>query len=120
MQNKDAVNAAATVIASDLRALEHKIDETLAQAGLLLQNLSNGRMASGFSATVGQPVFDSLGQAIPAAMVLRGHVVDAHNGLAKTARRMGVNTTTLGPFEDKPKDDRPESPYPKIASADGV
>lgn len=94
----------ATVIANELRNLEHSLDGTLASSGQLLTTLATGRIAAGLGAGVGQEGAVALAEAISGMTVARGRVAFAHAALEKAARRHGMQWTMTGTGESKPND----------------
>lgn len=95
-------NAFANVIAADLRATERLLDQTLAQAGTLLANMTGGRAGAGFASAAGHPALISLGEAIHGAITVRSRIIQTHDRLAKEADALGVSWTLGGPTETKP------------------
>lgn len=102
-------NQLAGVVASDLRAVEHSLDETLARVGSMLQNLSEGRRRAGLGARVGQQALNAVGDMITGTIAARGHIVRAHDRFARDAAMLGIDPVFLGPLEPK-GDDTPEVP----------
>ena len=100
-------NAFASAAASDLRNLEHRLDDALAAGGALLQTLVEGRRVAGFAAQCGHRGLVNIGESITGLINVRGEVVQAHRRFAADAAAFGVTYTVAGPFEDK---DRPNVP----------
>lgn len=94
----------ATVIAKELRNVEHSLDGTLACSGQLLSTLATGRIAAGLGAGVGQEGAAALAEAINGMMAARGRVAFAHAALEKAATRQGLQWTMTGTGESKPDD----------------
>ncbi|MFT4955399.1 MAG: hypothetical protein ACI8U3_001787 [Brevundimonas sp.] len=94
----------ATVIANELRNVEHSLDGTLACSGQLLSTLATGRIAAGLGAGVGQEGAAALAEAINGMMAARGRVAFAHAALEKAAARQGLQWTLTGTGESKPDD----------------
>lgn len=106
-------NAFAGMVAADLRAVEHTLDEALARAGAMLQTLSEGRRRVGLAASVGQHALASVGDAIAGTIAVRGDLVKAHARFARDAEALGLDYAVLGPLETKTGDDRPDTPMPQ-------
>src|SRR6478672_4899855 len=108
---KNEQNALAGVVASDLRAVEHGLDETLARVGAMLQNLTEGRRRVGLGARIGQHALTAVGEMITGTIAARADIVRAHDRFAREAARLGLDPTVMGPLEPK-GDDTPETPVP--------
>lgn len=108
---KDA-DILAGLVAKDLRGLEHTLDIALAQAGSMLQTLSDGRRRVGLAANVGQHALTSMGDTIVQVIAARGDLVKAHARFARDADALGMDYTSLGPLETKTGTDLPETPRP--------
>lgn len=112
LQAKTSKEDVANILVADLLALEVCIDTALTHAHSIGQTLSNGRIAAGVSATVGQAMFDDLARVTSAAVALRGQTVVLHNRMDRHAKRMGV-TVRPSTLEKPPVNpDEPETPWP--------
>lgn len=108
---KSEQNALAGVVASDLRAVEHSLDDTLARVASMLQNLAEGRRRAGLGARIGQHALTAVGDMIAGTIAARGDIVRAHDRFAREAALLGLDLTVMGPIETK-GDDTPETPAP--------
>ena len=85
-----------------LLAVEGAIDQALAQAAEFTASLPQARMQAGFSAVVGQDVFDSLMTTLAALNEARGQIVETHNRLEATRIKMRMKPVGFGSACDKP------------------
>lgn len=108
---KTEQNTLAGIVASDLRAVEHGLDETLARVGAMLQNLTEGRRRAGLGARIGQQALTAVGDMITGTIAARADIVRAHDRFARDAASLGLDPAVLGPLEPK-GDDIPEVPQP--------
>lgn len=88
-----------------LRTVEHSLDGAIADACLLLHDLTRHRAEAGFAVQAGHKAVLALHAAQSAMVDARTQLVSAHDRLQREARVMGVAVTAVGPLEDKP--DRP-------------
>lgn len=93
----------ATNIADRVRVVEHAIDTALADASLLIHDLTRHRVGAGFAAQAGHRALAYSHAAQSALMEARNQIILAHNRLALEAHNMGVEVSASGPLEDKPK-----------------
>ena len=98
---------AATVVArlaTDLFQAEASQDEAVNQLGRLAQSLTRSRRESGLSATVGQPAFDALADAVAAQVGAQRAMVALHEALADVKRTTSFRGVQMGGLE---KSDEP-------------
>ncbi|QQQ18917.1 hypothetical protein JIP62_01915 [Brevundimonas vitis] len=107
---KSDPNVFAGIMATDVRAVEHALDEAIAAAGQMLQNFAQGRRSANLGVRVGQPALVKMMGALSAVVEARGGVASAHDLMAATARRHGLSYADAGPFEDKGDPDEKEDP----------
>ena len=91
----------ATMIASRLQAAEQANDAASADIGLLIHDLTRHRAHAGFAAQAGHQALENARAALNASVDARARLIDAHNILSRTARRLGVDYITAGPGEGK-------------------
>ena len=107
---RDSVGAR---VAGQLYAAEDAIDLAVRELALLAALLPAARIEAHVSAVTGQAVVESTAAGLRSLAEARGHVVQAHHGLAAVARSMGLETLAVGPV-DKPED-RATRPRPSRA-----
>lgn len=87
------------IVASDLRAAETAVDQSIARAALVLSHL-DGRASEGLTAAFGHTAVISLGEAIQSGIAMRTRLVQAHDRVTRDAVENGI---ALGGWtEDKP------------------
>lgn len=104
MVDKLKLDGFACVIAADLRETEHRVDMSLAQAGVLLTSMTSGREKVGLPAPFGQAALAKLGQAITNGIEYRSSLVSLHRSLEVAGGRIGADWSLGGPLEPKPED----------------
>ena len=93
-------------LSARLHAAEAAIDAALTETAHLAAMLPAARTEAYLSAVTGQKAFDGAAASISALAQARSHIVDTHNTLAALARKMGLDTVSVGPM-DKPEDPTP-------------
>jgi hypothetical protein len=93
-------------VAERLYAAEAAIDLALAETAQFTARLPTARAEAYLSAVSGHRVFAAAAAGVSALTEARGHLVDAHNGLAALAKSLDLDTLAIGPI-DKPGEDGP-------------
>jgi hypothetical protein len=93
-------------LAARLYAAESAIDQALIETATLAAALPAARADAWLSAVSGQGAFAGTAGAITALSEARAHIVQTHKTLTALARRLGLETLTVGPV-DKPGDGPP-------------
>lgn len=93
-------------LSARLHAAEAAIDAALTETANLAAMLPAARAQAYLSAVVGQKAFTGTAASISALAEARAHIVDTHNTLAALARKMGLETVSVG-ILDKPEDSPP-------------
>jgi len=83
-------------VAKELLEVEATCDQLVAQVGQLMTRLSAGRTSANVSAVMGQNAFSSVGAIAPAAIAVRGLIVDAHHQLRDFQHQAGLDAYNLG------------------------
>jgi hypothetical protein len=83
-------------VAAKLHAAEEAIDLAIIKLSELNSELPSARMEAKLSATVCQPAFDLLAQALQSLIRCRRQTVDAHEVLAVTQREIGLGAFAMG------------------------
>ncbi|HEX8233266.1 MAG TPA: hypothetical protein VF559_07980 [Caulobacteraceae bacterium] len=96
-------------LAGALHAAEATVDEAFADIGALGQALTRSRRDLNLAATVGDPAFSHVGQALALVASARAELVRAHEELAIVQRRVGLGATSFGGLE-KPKASAEDAP----------
>jgi hypothetical protein len=91
------------ILALRLEAAEQAIDRALIETAALMAALPQARNDAYLSALAGQKAFEGVAAGVAALAEARRGVVQAHRVLGDLARRLGVETTAVGPV-DKPAD----------------
>lgn len=103
---------AATIVArlaDDLFQAEASQDEAVSRLGRLAESLTRSRREAGMAATVGQPAFDALAEAVTAQVGAQRAMVALHEALAEVKRNSSYRGVRMGGLE---KSDEP-IPRPK-------
>ena len=90
-------------LAARLEAAEQAIDRALIETAALMAALPQSRNDAYLLALAGQKAFEGVAAGVVALTEARRGVVQAHRVLGDLARRLGVETTAVGPV-DKPAD----------------
>lgn len=109
MKRRDAAETLVTSVAQDLFATEAAIDEAMMQIAALAMRLPTAGRAGGFAATCGQPVYDSIVEAMAGQARARSAMVDIHNHLAQLKDASPLRTVAIGGGTKPPL---PENPPP--------
>jgi hypothetical protein len=93
---------AATVVArlaDDLFQAEASQDEAVSRLGRLAESLTRSRREAGMAATVGQPAFDALAEAVTAQVGAQRAMVALHEALAEVKRNSSYRGVRMGGLE---------------------
>lgn len=99
-------DAIGETLAARLFAAETAIDAALTETASLTALLPAARAEARLSAVTGQRAFDGAAASILSLAQARSHLVETHHTLAALARRLGLETVSVGGL-DKPEDRPP-------------
>lgn len=90
-------------VADHLFATEDAIDAAIACAAGLVNYMPVARKGVRASAEVGQPAFEQVIATMATLAEARRQIVNAHQALAESGRRVNVPAVNFGGFIDKPR-----------------
>jgi len=85
----------ATMVAGRMRTAEHSLDQTFADFSLMMHDLTRHRAQAGFAAQTGHRALMEAHAAQTSLLQARTQIIDAHNLLARDARRLGLDPALL-------------------------
>lgn len=92
----------ASTVAVDLAQSEGQLDLFLASLGQGLTTMAAGRRSAGLRPCFGQTSLERYAEVISHGIAMRGAMIQIHAGLAKEARREGIDWRLLMPTESTP------------------
>lgn len=101
--NNNCNHVVAYDVAAQLFAAEDAIDEALKQTADLMSIMPSARRQMHTSAGLGQEAIERALEALSMLGEARRRLVATHTALAKTQRRIGLDTVNFGAFIDKPR-----------------
>ncbi|MCC7393714.1 MAG: hypothetical protein IT553_02540 [Sphingomonadaceae bacterium] len=93
----------ARAVTRELRAAEDAVDTSVDALTSLLGSMTDGRRKAGLSALHGADALESVTTALAQIGKARSALVEAHVGLSRTQREIGLAAYAVGPWLEKPK-----------------
>lgn len=92
-------------VQGQLHEVEMAVEATITSIGRLAILLPDARARAMVSPVAGQPAFDSIGAALAGIVMVRGHIVSAHEHLEKTRTDFRMPEVAAGGLYEKPAAD---------------
>lgn len=94
---KQMIENAAFEVATQVRAVEDRIDEALGEIAELQSRMIRARLVAGIGVATGHDAFEQLATALQALVTARGGMVNCHGALIEAKDRVpGLRTVAFG------------------------